>query len=209
MFKSFSRLIHPSAEPGRETFLIAGLGNPGREYRNNRHNAGFMAVDALARSIGTGMTRLQSKALLGQGELDGKRIILIKPQTYMNLSGQAVSSILRYYHVPIDHLLVIHDDLDIPFGHLRLRKEGGSGGARGMASIIERLGTKEFPRLRIGIGRPGGSHDAADYVLEDFSRPEQQILPEILACVESAVRLFISGGIDAAMNRFNGPVAKE
>ena len=209
MLKSLTRLIHPSEEPLRPSFLIAGLGNPGREYRFNRHNAGFMAVDMLAKSMGVSLSRLQSKALVGQGNLDDKRIILAKPQTYMNLSGQPVASLIKFYRIPPERLLVVHDDLDIPYGNLRLRSEGGSAGARGMASIIERLGTKDFPRLRIGIGRPGGSREAANYVLEDFSRAEQQMLPEILACAEAAIRLFIEEGIEAAMNRYNGAVNKD
>jgi PTH1 family peptidyl-tRNA hydrolase len=168
-----------------------------------------MVVDSLAENLGTGLTRLQSKALVGQADLDGRRIILVKPQTYMNLSGQAVVSLLRFYKVPVDHLLVVHDELDIPFGHLRLRKEGGSSGARGMASIIERLGSKDFPRLRVGIGRPNGRKGAADYVLEDFTPGEQQFLPEILKCGVSAVKIYVTDGIEAAMNRFNGPVIKD
>lgn len=209
MLKSFTRLIHPQKEDARPTWLVAGLGNPGREYRSNRHNAGFMAVDALAESLGARLSRMQANALVGQADLDGRRIILAKPQTYMNLSGQPVASLVRFYRIPFERLLVVHDDLDIPFGTLRLRSEGGSAGARGMASIIERLGTQAFPRLRIGIGRPPGSRGAADYVLEDFSRQEQAKLAAIFSTVESAVRLFIIDGIEAAMNRFNGPIQRE
>jgi peptidyl-tRNA hydrolase, PTH1 family len=209
MLKSISRLIHPQSEPSRQTYLIVGLGNPGREYRENRHNAGFMAIDTLANSMGVGLTRLQSKALVGQGELNGKRVILAKPQTYMNLSGQAVASLVKFYRIPLEQLLVVHDELDIPFGHLRIRGEGGTSGSRGMSSVIECLGTQDFPRLRIGIGRPAGSRDAADYVLENFARSEQQILSEVLSRAEAAIRLFIEEGIQAAMNRYNGPVNQD
>jgi len=159
--------------------------------------------------LGASLSRMQSRALVGTALLGGRRVVMAKPQTYMNLSGQPVSSLLRFYQVPMDNLMVVHDDLDIPFGRLRLRREGGSGGARGMADIITRLGTTDFARLRIGIGRPEGGRDAAGYVLDDFSRSEQELLPQVLASVCEALRLFILEGIESAMNRYNGPVLKE
>ncbi|HLE14911.1 MAG TPA: aminoacyl-tRNA hydrolase [Anaerolineales bacterium] len=186
------------------TYLIAGLGNPGREYRENRHNIGFMALDRLAVRLGLSYSRLESKALLTKGEHQGRRLLLAKPQTYMNLSGQAVGALLRYYKVPLENLLVIYDDVDLPLGSLRLRPGGGSSGQKGMASIIERLGSQDFPRLRIGIGRPPGRMEAAAYVLEDFSRQEAEVLPEILDRSAEAVLTFTVEGLAAAMNRFNG-----
>lgn len=185
-------------------YLIAGLGNPGREYRENRHNVGFMVLDRLAARLRLSFSRLESKALLTKGDHEGRRLLLAKPQTYMNLSGQSVGALLRYYKVPLEHLLVVFDDVDLPLGVLRLRPGGGSSGQKGMASIIERLGSQDFPRLRVGIGRPPGRMQAADYVLEDFSRQEAAILPEILDRAAEAVLTFTVEGLPAAMNRFNG-----
>lgn len=200
------------ADPLQEqqaTYLIAGLGNPGREYRQNRHNVGFMVLDQLAARLGLSFSRLESKALLTKGEHAGRRLLLAKPQTYMNLSGQAVGALLRYYRVPLENLLVVYDDVDLPLGTLRLRPSGGSSGQKGMASIIERLGSQDFPRLRVGIGRPPGRRQAADYVLEDFSRQEAGLLPEILDRASEAVLTFTVDGLPAAMNRFNGSLDED
>ncbi len=187
--------------PNKKTYLIAGLGNPGREFRANRHNVGFMAVDRLAERLGTTFSRLESKALVARAEYDGHRLILAKPQTFMNLSGQAVASLARFYRVPHENLLVIYDDVDLPFGTIRLRPGGGSGGQKGMASIIERLGTQDFPRLRIGIDRPPGR--MAAYVLQNFNPGEVETLPLILDRAADAVLLFITQGLAAAMTKFN------
>ncbi len=162
------------------TYLLVGLGNPGREYRDHRHNIGFMVVDKLSIQFGISLTRLQSRALIGTGMMGDKRIILAKPQTYMNLSGQAVAGLVRFYKILPDHLLVIHDDLDLPFGTLRMRPSGGSGGHKGLTSIIEHLGTEAFSRMRLGIGRPLSGMNPADYVLEPFSIEEQKVLPIVL-----------------------------
>ena len=185
-------------------FLIVGLGNPGRDYRYNRHNVGFMLLDRLAKGLGGTFGRLESRALLAKAGLEGKRILLAKPQTFMNLSGQSTGALLRFYKVPVDHLLVAYDDVDLPLGTLRLRPDGGSAGQKGMASIIERLGTQEFPRLRIGIGRPPGRMQAADYVLQDFSSEENEVISLALDRAVEAVRVFILEGLDTAMNQFNG-----
>lgn len=190
----------------KKTYLIAGLGNPGREFRANRHNVGFMAVDRLAERLGTTFSRLESKALVAKAEFDGHRLILVKPQTFMNLSGQAVASLARFYRVQHENLLVIYDDVDLPFGTIRLRPGGGSGGQKGMASIIERLGTQDFPRLRIGIDRPPGRMDAAAYVLQNFNPGEVETLPLILDRAADAVLLFITQGLAAAMTKFNAPI---
>ena len=185
-------------------FLIAGLGNPGRQYRNNRHNIGFLLVDRLAARLGVSFSRLESKALVTKGEYRDRRLILAKPQTFMNLSGLAVASLMRFYKVPLENLLVAYDDVDLPLGMLRLRPDGGSAGQKGMASIIERLGTQEVPRLRLGIGRPSGRMEAASYVLQDFSRSENEILPEILDRGVDAVLVFVTEGLEEAMNQYNG-----
>ncbi len=193
-------------EASASTYILAGLGNPGRDYRDNRHNAGFMAIDRLGEFYSIRLSKFQSRAITGSGFNEGNKLILAKPQTFMNVSGEAVAALVRFYKIPLDHLLVIHDDLDLPFGSIRIRPSGGSAGQKGVASIINRLGTEDFPRLRIGIGRPGGQMLASDYVLQDFSNSEKKQLEEILdTCVE-AVKLFISSGMESAMNRYNGSI---
>lgn len=184
-------------------YLIAGLGNPGRQYRSNRHNVGFMVLDKLAERLGVSFSRVESQALVTKADFEGNRLILVKPQTFMNLSGQALVSLARFYKVPDDNLMVVFDDVDLPFGMLRLRPGGGSGGQKGMASIIERLGTQDFPRLRFGIDRPPGRMDAADYVLQDFSRSQIEFLPSLLDRAVEAILLFVDQGLEAAMNKFN------
>ncbi len=186
------------------TFLIVGLGNPGREYRENRHNIGFMLVDRLALKLETRFTRLQSKSLVSSAIYRGNKIILAKPQTYMNLSGQSVQGLLRFYKLPLTNLLIAHDDLDLPPGTIRIRPDGGSAGQKGMASILERLGTDEFPRLRLGIGHPPGQMQAPDYVLQDFSSAEMALISETLNRAVDAALTFVTEGLDAAMNKYNG-----
>lgn len=200
----FHRVEQPDSALGL-AYLIVGLGNPGREYRESRHNIGFMVVDCLCFRMGISINRLQSKALTGTGKWEGRKIILVKPQTYMNLSGQAVMQLLRFYKLPLENLLVIHDDLDLPLGILRMRPEGGAGGQKGLASIIESLGTRQFPRLRVGINRPPGRMSPADYVLQSFSKADQEALPFILQRAADAVQAFVVEGLQQAMNRFNGP----
>jgi PTH1 family peptidyl-tRNA hydrolase len=188
----------------KSPFLIVGLGNPGIEYRNNRHNVGFMVLDRLASSMGIKFAKYQFKALVGFQLIDDQKCIIAKPQTFMNLSGVSVASILKFYKVTEDHLMVIHDDIDLPLGMIRLRSSGSSAGQKGMESIILRLKTQDFPRLRIGIGRPSRQRSAANYVLADFIKAEKTILDGILnTCVE-AIKTFIQCGIDTAMNRYNG-----
>jgi PTH1 family peptidyl-tRNA hydrolase len=191
------------------SFLIAGLGNPGREYRDTRHNIGFMVADRLAAEMGIRVGRLQQKALVGNGLYIGNKVIIAKPVTFMNRSGQAVTSLIRYYGIEQSNFLVAHDDLDLPFGVLRLRPGGGSAGQKGLQSIIELAGTQEFSRLRCGIGRPPGQMDAADYVLQPFSSQDLSELPVVLDQAVKAIMTFIEFGIDEAMNQFNGPAIKE
>jgi PTH1 family peptidyl-tRNA hydrolase len=185
------------------TFLIIGLGNPGREYKDNRHNVGFMLIDRLAVRLDARMNRLQSKALVSSVLIDEHKIILAKPQTYMNLSGDSVGGLARFYKVPLEQVLVAHDDLDLPFGTIRVRPGGGPGGQKGVASAIQRLGSKDFPRLRIGIGRPPGRMDPARFVLQDFPNSEQLTLSEVLDRAAEAVLSFVRDGVQAAMNKFN------
>jgi len=183
--------------------LIIGLGNPGSEYAGNRHNVGFQCLDHLAQAHGLRFTRRESRAYVAEGEIAGRRVLLAKPRTYMNLSGKAVKALLSRYGLTPHDLLVIHDDLDLPLGRIRLRPQGGSGGHRGMRSIIEHLGTQDFPRLRVGIGRPPGSMDPADYVLSDFTPPEQEVMAEVYPQVREAIECLLREGIEVAMTRFN------
>ncbi len=184
-------------------FLITGLGNPGRQYQSNRHNIGFAVLDSLAETLGTNFSRMESKALVAKADLNSQRLILAKPQTYMNLSGQAVNSLLRFYKIPLDKLIVVYDEVDLDFGILRIRPSGGSAGHNGMNSIISQLGTQEFPRLRIGVGRPPGRMDAAAYVLQDFSQSEEAELALIRQQAVEALLSFVTQGIAAAMNAYN------
>lgn len=185
-------------------FIIVGLGNPGRKFEHNRHNVGFMLLNRLSTRLGENFGRVESKALVAKPTYLGERVILVKPQTFMNNSGAPVSSLMRFYQVPLENLLVAYDDVDLPVGILRLRPSGGSAGQKGMQSIIERLGTEEFPRLRIGTGRPPGRKEAADYVLQDIPLQERDLLEETLDRAVEAVLTFIQDGLERAMNQFNG-----
>jgi PTH1 family peptidyl-tRNA hydrolase len=192
--------------PPENTFLLIGLGNPGREYRDSRHNAGFMLIDRLAVRLNTRGLKVQSKAIVTSAEYEGRKLILAKPQTYMNLSGHSAQGLLNFYKLPIENMLIAHDDLDLPFGTIRIRPKGGPGGQGGMASTIGQLGTKDFPRLRIGIGRPPGRMDPAAYVLQDFSREELKALSAIIDRATEAALEFVINGLNAAMNKYNGSV---
>jgi PTH1 family peptidyl-tRNA hydrolase len=200
------KFSQPSEENEGQTYVLAGLGNPGREYRNTRHNVGFMVIDSLCSQMEIRLSRLQSKALVGYRTIDGIKVILAKPQTYMNLSGQPVNSLVKFYKINLDHLLVIHDDLDLPLGTIRIRPGGGSAGQKGLASVIQQLGTQEFPRLRIGIGHPPGQMSGADYVLQDFLANEAPILKQIMEKASKAAQLFFQNGLEKAMNQYNGPL---
>jgi PTH1 family peptidyl-tRNA hydrolase len=184
-------------------YLIAGLGNPGRNYRENRHNVGFMCVDHLAERWSVPLTKTQSKALVAATQFENQNIILAKPQTYMNNVGQSIAAIVRFYKVDPSRVLIIYDDLDLPAGQVRMRPFGGSGGHRGMRSIIERMGISEFPRLRIGIGRPQGRMDPADYVLQDFNDDEKVVMEIALRHCHDCITHFLTDGIEAAMTYCN------
>jgi PTH1 family peptidyl-tRNA hydrolase len=190
-------------EDNPATYFIAGLGNPGREYKDSRHNVGFMVVSRLAERLGVTFSRVESRALLTKADYQGSRLILAKPQTYMNLSGQSIGALVRFYKLSLENLLVVYDDVDLPFGTIRMRPSGGSGGHKGMQSIIQTLATQEIPRMRIGIERPPGRMQAADYVLQDFSKEESEMLPEILDRAVDAAFAFVTEGVETAMNQFN------
>ncbi|SRR5579875_2567403 len=183
--------------------LIVGLGNPGREYSKTRHNIGFLSVDTLAEHWGLCFGRQRGRAEIAEGEVCGQRVILAKPQTFMNNSGDSVRALLKLSNLTPTDLLVITDDLDLPFGRLRLRDSGSSGGQRGIQSIINQLGTSQFARLRVGIGRPPPGIDPVDYVLSPFTPSERRALPEILDRLVKGIETYLCEGIVKAMNLVN------
>jgi len=188
------------------TFLLIGLGNPGREYANTRHNFGFMLIDRIAVRLNAQGMKVQSKAIVMTANYEERKLILAKPQTFMNLSGHSVQGLVHFYKLLLTNVMILSDDLDIPFGTIRIRASGGPGGQRGLSSILEKLGTKDVPRLRLGIGRPPGRMDPANYVLQNFSKDDMQAISEILDHAADAVLAFVSHGLNKAMNEFNGSV---
>ncbi|MHB0856600.1 MAG: aminoacyl-tRNA hydrolase [Anaerolineae bacterium] len=187
----------------RETIsLIVGLGNPGREYAKTRHNVGYQSVDVLAEAHQIALAKKRFSAVLGEGSISGHRVILAKPLTFMNDSGRAVAPLARWYKIPPAQVLVIYDDLDLPLGRIRLRPGGGSGGHRGVASIIENLGTGEFPRLRVGIGRPELG-DPVDYVLGAPTKDQEPAMLAALDLIQEIVPCFLEHGVQHAMNTYN------
>jgi PTH1 family peptidyl-tRNA hydrolase len=193
-----------SSVDGEQTgpLLVVGLGNPGSKYQDNRHNVGFMAIDRFASAFSIKLGRVQAKAIVGKGIVGNHSVILAKPQTFMNRSGNSVGQLVRFYKLPLACLLVVYDELDLPLGALRLRQKGGAGGHNGMKSIIQHLGS-EFPRLRLGIGRPRGQMDPAAYVLQDFSTSELPVVDQMLDDALAAIESFIELGIDPAMTQHN------
>ncbi len=183
--------------------IIVGLGNPGRRYERTRHNAGFMAVDELARGLRFDLEQEKYHALVGRGTVSGQDVLLAKPQTYMNESGRSVALALRYTGASPADLIVVHDELDLPLGTVRVKSGGGHGGHNGLRSIADHLGTPEFLRVRVGIGRPPAERDAADYVLSPFTPAEQAAAREAIATAAGAVQAVLSGGLAKAMNAFN------
>jgi len=183
--------------------LIVGLGNPGRHYRGNRHNAGYMLIDHLLDSYGAALNRSVSEALVTVIENEESTVVLAKPQTYVNESGRAVASLVRTFGVELSNVMIAFDELDLDLGVIRMRPAGGSSGHRGMRSIINHLETQDFPRLRIGIGRPPGRQPAADYVLSNFSNSEQELLSGVLERAVLCVQNYIGEGIQLAMTACN------
>jgi PTH1 family peptidyl-tRNA hydrolase len=190
--------------------LIVGLGNPGRHYVNNRHNVGFKCVDLFAREHGISLNQRRARSKLGTGEVANTRIVVAKPQTFMNLSGEAVSALVRRYKLSSQDILVIYDDLDLPLGKIRIREKGSSGGHNGLKSIISHLGTQDFPRIRVGIAPAEGSDsgtapevDAIEHVLSDFTDEEKTAMREVYLRVAAAIECVLSEGLAAAMNKYN------
>ncbi len=186
--------------------LIIGLGNPGKEHTRHRHNAGFMIVDRFAREHSLVFNRRQSRAKVAEGEVEGNAIALAKPQTYMNFSGLSVQGLVYRYRLALSDIIVLCDDLDLPLGKIRIRPSGGSGGHKGLKSIIDSVGSHDFPRLRLGIGRPelsASEEDVVDYVLAGFKREEVPVAGEAIATAVEALECLLKDGLQAAMNRYN------
>ena len=190
--------------------IIAGLGNPGRKYEETRHNMGFDVIDILSRRSGIRVETARCRALTGTGVIGGEKVLLVKPQTFMNLSGEAVSAILNYYKEdPSEALIVISDDIDLPVGHIRIRKSGSPGGHNGLKDIVSRIGTQQFIRVRIGVGRKPADWDLADYVLSRFVPADRKKIDEAEEAAAEAVELILSEGVDSAMNKYNGFLPEE
>jgi PTH1 family peptidyl-tRNA hydrolase len=184
-------------------WLVVGLGNPGRQYTGNRHNVGFMVLDEIMRQTGATAPRKRLGAEIAEATLGRKKVVFCKPMEFMNVSGFAVSRVGAFWKIPPGQTIVVHDDMDLDFGRLRLVEGGGTGGHNGLRSIVAELGTQAFCRLRFGIGRPPPAWEGADYVLADFSTEERRVLPNLLEEAASAARAVIEDGLVAAMNRFN------
>ena len=193
-----------SKPSGSFSWLVVFLGNPGPKYDCTRHNAGFMAGDALAKKLGVGISRLRFKALTAACEINGEKVLLMKPQTYMNLSGEAVGEAARFYKIPPEHVLVVSDEISLPLGKLRVRPKGSAGGHNGLKSIIASLGSDAFPRIRIGVGAPPHpDYDMADWVLSVFRNQDLEDMLQAAARAAEAVVCYISDGPERAMNRYN------
>lgn len=202
MFKNlFSS--RPSVPTGPVEFLIVGLGNPGRQYENTRHNAGFITLDVIAEKAGARVDRIKFKGLCGEGMLGGKKVLFLKPSTFMNLSGQAVQEAMAFYKLPPEKVLVIFDDISLEPGRLRIRRKGSDGGHNGIKNIIYLSGKDTFPRIKMGVGKkPNPGWDLADWVLSRFTEDEGKALLEAADRAASAAELIVQGKIDEAMNRY-------
>ena len=184
-------------------YLIVGLGNPGEKYTFTRHNAGFLSIDYISQKQNIELKKIKHKALIGEGIIAGERVVLAKPQTFMNLSGESIKEISSWYKIPNDNIMVIYDDTSMPTGSIRIREKGSAGGHNGIKSIIQHLSTDIFPRLKIGINAKPDGYDLADYVLGKFTEDEQKILFETFDKVNNAVEIFISNDVKLAMNKCN------
>lgn len=183
-------------------YVVAGLGNPGREYAGTRHNAGFDALDCLVEKYNIKMDKLKFNSVYGEVNINGEKVMLVKPVTYMNRSGAAISEIVNFYKIPIENLIVIYDDIDIPVGALRIRPHGSSGSHNGMKSIISSLGTDKFPRIRVGIGK-NSEMDLADYVLSRFSPEDRDKLDSIIQKAAEAAEEIVKNSLESAMQKYN------
>lgn len=196
--------LKKQASPGPVEFLIAGLGNPGREYENTRHNAGFRAVDHIAEKYGVSVNRIKFKGSTGLCRMGGRQVLLLKPGTFMNLSGQAVQEAMAFYKLPPERVLILFDDISLPPGRLRIRRKGSAGGHNGMKNIIYLSGSDQFPRIKIGVGqKPHPDYNLADWVLSKFTDKEREALGTALENACAACELIAKGELDRAMNLYN------
>jgi len=185
-------------------YVIAGLGNPGKKYHYTRHNVGFLVVDILSEKYNINITQIKHKALIGTGMIEDKKIILVKPQTFMNNSGESIREVVEWYKIPLQQLIIIYDDMDLPLGKLRIRSKGSAGTHNGMKSVIYHLQSENFPRIRVGIDKNPEGIDTIDYVLGEFSKDEKKIIFDSLIKAAEAAVTIITAGINEAMNMFNG-----
>lgn len=185
-------------------YIIVGLGNPGKQYENTRHNVGFNVIDILADEYGISVTKMKHKALIGEGRVGTEKVVLVKPVTYMNLSGESLAEIYNFYKVETNNIVVIYDDIDLDVGKIRIRKKGSGGTHNGMRSIVKCLGTTDFPRVRVGVSKPEPGRDLASFVLSRFSKEEEGDLKDGLEKAIKAIDCIIKEDIDLSMNKFNG-----
>lgn len=183
--------------------IIVGLGNPGSEYEKTRHNTGFMVIDKIAEKYNIEIKKEKSKALIGTGEINREKVMLVKPQTFMNLSGEAVRGIMDFYKESIDNLLVVFDDIDLELGNIRIKERGSAGTHNGMKSVVQNVGTVDFKRVKVGIGKPKGNMDLVNYVLGKFFDDELKILTGSIEKAVDAVEIIVSGNVSKAMNLYN------
>lgn len=197
-------MLFQKKSAGPIDFLIVGLGNPGVQYLNTRHNAGFLALDAVADKLGVRVDRARFRAYCGEGRIGDKRVLLMKPQTYMNNSGEAVTAAMQFYKIPPEHVLLLFDDISLPVGGVRVRRKGSAGGQNGVKSILQLSGSEDFPRVKLGIGnKPHPAYNLADWVLSHFSDAEAQDMKTAAAKAADAAVLIVQGDIDGAMNQFS------
>ena len=188
-------------------YIIAGLGNPTLQYEGTRHKVGFDVIDTLADKYNISVDARKSRAFIGKGMIEGQKVILVKPQTYMNLSGESIRGLVDYYKIDVEHeLLVIYDDISLDVGQLRIRKKGSAGGHNGIKNIIANLGTQNFPRIKVGVGEKPKKYDLADYVLSHFSKAERELMEEGYQKAVKAVEMLLDGEMEAAMNEYNRKV---
>lgn len=185
-------------------YVVVGLGNPGKQYENTRHNVGFNVIDILAKEYCISVSKIKHKALIGEGRVGSEKVLLVKPQTYMNLSGETLIDIYNYYKVDMENIIVIYDDIDLDVGKIRIRKKGSGGTHNGMRSIIKCLGANDFPRVRVGVSKPKPEQDLADFVLSRFRKEESDDVELGLEKAAKAVDVMIRDNIDLAMNKYNG-----
>jgi peptidyl-tRNA hydrolase, PTH1 family len=201
LFKTLTSPFHKAPDTGPPQYLIVGLGNPGGRYEKTRHNIGFMCVNRIAQRMGARFHSSKHRADVSRGSIAGVPVLLAQPQTFMNDSGEAVQRLAAYYHIEPDHIILIYDEIDLPFAKVRIREGGSAGGHRGVQSVIDRLRTSEIPRIRVGVGR--GPGEAKNHVLSDFSPSQKQVLSELCDTVADIVERILSDGIIAAMNAYN------